>query len=61
VQDEDNYSGFVEFMDECNGAGWELLEALMKGDTAAGELMRTARVFAAPETSDSSSSSSPLT
>jgi hypothetical protein len=56
LQDEENYCGFVEFMDEAGGAGWELLEALLKGSTAAGELLRTARFFA-PATAASSSSS----
>jgi len=53
-QDEDNYSGFVEFMDAEGGAGWELLEALMAGRTAAGELLRTARLFAATGSTNSS-------
>lgn len=57
AQDEDNYCGFVEFMDAEGGAGWELLEALMKGGTAAGELLRTARFFT-PATEASSSTSS---
>lgn len=57
AQDEDNYCGFVEFMDAEGGAGWELLEALMKGGTAAGELLRTARLFT-PATEASSSTSS---
>jgi hypothetical protein len=58
LQDTDNYSGFVEFMDADKGAGWQLLEALMKGQTAAGELLRTANLFAAPRDSSSSGSSS---
>lgn len=58
TQDEDNYCGFVEFMDADDGAAWELLEALMKGSTAAGELLRTQRFFAVKEASSSSSSGS---
>jgi hypothetical protein len=58
LQDEENYSGFVDFMDADKGAGWQLLEALMKGQTAAGELLRTADLFAAPRDSSSSGSSS---
>lgn len=57
-QDEDNYSGFVEFMDDEGGAGWQLLEALMTGQTAAGELLRTARLFSAGAATEGSSSSS---
>jgi hypothetical protein len=44
-QDEDNFSGFIEFMDERDGAGWELLGQLMAGTTPAGQLLRTARFF----------------
>lgn len=45
LQDEDNYNGFVEFMDMHRGAGWELLDRLLRGETAAGELLRTSRFF----------------
>eukprot|EP00878_Enallax_costatus_P042877 GHUV01050381.1.p1 GENE.GHUV01050381.1~~GHUV01050381.1.p1 ORF type:complete len:402 (+),score=133.27 GHUV01050381.1:1444-2649(+) len=51
LQDEDNYSGFVGFMDMHRGAGWELLDKLLKGETAAGELLRTCRFFS-PVSSD---------
>jgi hypothetical protein len=55
LQDEDNYSGFVEFMDAEGAAGWQLLEALMAGQTAAGELLRTARLFTGSSSSSSGS------
>ncbi|WIA19005.1 hypothetical protein OEZ85_003668 [Tetradesmus obliquus] len=45
LQDEDNFGGFVEFMDERDGSGWELLGQLLKGSQPAGQLLRTARFF----------------
>jgi hypothetical protein len=44
-------------MDDQGGAGWQLLEALMAGQTAAGELLRTATLFTGSSSSSSSSSS----
>lgn len=54
TQDDDNFGGFIEFMDGAGtDAGWELLEKLITGKTSAGELLRTCKLF---QTSSSSSS-----
>ncbi|KAG1661021.1 hypothetical protein FOA52_005336 [Chlamydomonas sp. UWO 241] len=40
VEDPDKYALLVEFLDQDGGAGWELLGALLAGDTSALELER---------------------
>eukprot|EP00775_Hariotina_reticulata_P006747 gene6747-6967_t len=46
LQDAENFAGFVDFMDDRGGAGWDFLEQLLAGRTAAGELLGSCRFFA---------------
>jgi hypothetical protein len=41
--DEEVYGGFVELMDEQEGAGWEMLGELMHGRVAAGQLLQQSK------------------
>ena len=38
--DEEVYGGFVQLMDEEEGAGWEMLGELIRGRVAAGQVLR---------------------
>jgi hypothetical protein len=46
LQDAENFAGFVDFMDDRGGAGWDFLEKLLAGRTAAGDLLSSCRFFA---------------
>ena len=40
MQDPTRYSNLVSFLDEGEGAGWELLSLMLRGGSSALELMR---------------------